>query len=197
MPHAVPSPSRKSLRNAALFLCRLACLLVISISHLRGQALPAGEVRAGAGIFFTGNMANTQLTDFADNALGFNAGLFLQHSPLLGIEGRIADYPLKATFSQAPVTLGLRVAPYRTRPFQPVPFAFFGGGYSRSQYAKVNGQPSVALWAPCWQSVSGMDIAFNKFSWRIYEASWTETYTLRGNIRTVGLSTGLVYSFTR
>jgi hypothetical protein len=154
-------------------------------------------MRADFGAFVTANLANTQLLTFADNALGFNAGLYLQHSPFLGIEGRIGAYPVKATYFQAPATIGFRISPFRTRPLQPAPFAYFGGGFSKSQYERANLQPSATLWTPCWQSVSGMDIAIHKFSWRIYEASWTETYSLRGNLRTLGLSTGLVYSFTR
>jgi hypothetical protein len=195
MPHAAP----RTLPRFTLpsFLFQLVCLLVVSTTHLYGQALPVGEMGADAGAFVTGTVANTQLPSFADNALGFSAGLFLQRSPLLGLEGRFGVYPARATYFQAPVTAGLRISPFRARLFVPAPYAYFGGGFSKSQYQKVNLQPSAALWAPCWQSVSGMDIAFHKFSWRVYEASWTETYTLRGSIRTLSLSTGLVYSFTR
>jgi hypothetical protein len=78
-----------------------------------------------------------------------------------------------------------------------LPFLYFGGGFSRAQYSKANYQPSVPLWTPCWQATGGTDLAFGKFTWRLYELNWTETYTLRRNIRTVGLSTGLVYFIKR
>jgi hypothetical protein len=194
---ARPETRRKALRKHGLFLCRVTCVLLLSIPHLFSQALPAGELRADVAAFVTGTIANTQLPNFADNALGFSAGLFLQRSPLLGLEGRFGVYPARATYFQAPVTTGVRISPFRPRPLMPTPYAYFGGGFSKSQYEKVNLQPSAALWAPCWQSVSGMDIGLHKLSWRIYEASWTETYTLRGSLRTLSLSTGLVYSFIR
>jgi hypothetical protein len=188
---------RPILSRGAKLLFWLAGLAGLQACRAYGQALPAGEVRANYGIFLTANGANTQLPNFADNAMGFNAGLFLQRSPLFGVEARGGAYPISATFGQAPVTAGLRFAPSQTRAIQALPFAYFGGGFSKSQYAKVNGKPSAALWAPCWQSSGGMDIVFRKFSWRVYELSWTETYTLRQNLRTLGLSTGLVYSFRR
>lgn len=186
-----------SSRKFNLLLCQLAGLLCLPISHLHGQAMPTGEVRARMGVFATANFANSQLPYFADNALGFDAGAFVQVAPLLGVEARAGAYPVDATFEQMPVTAGLRFAPIRHALFRTVPFAYFGAGFSKSQYSKASYQPSAALWAPCWQSTSGMDMVFQKISWRLYEASWTQTYTLRQNIRTLGLSTGLVYSFGR
>ena len=196
------SVSSATSRKLRLFFWQLAGLLCLQASCLLpsfiyGQALPAAETRASFGVFATASVANTQLPYFADNALGYNFGAFLQTSPLFGLELRVGAYPLKATFEQEPVTAGFRFAPPHTKEVEALPFAYFGAGYSKSQYSKADYQPSVALWTPCWQTSGGMDIAYDKFRWRVYEASWTETFTLRRNLRTLGLSTGLVYAFGR
>jgi hypothetical protein len=164
-------------------------------SFLYGQALPAGEKGMNMGVFVTGNIANTQLPYFADNALGFNFGAFVQPSRWFGLEVRGGAYPIRANFEQAPITAGVVVAQSQSREVQALPFFYLGGGFSKAQYSKADYQPSAALWTPCWQATGGTDLALRKFTWRVYELNWTETYTLRRNIRTVGISTGLVYYF--
>jgi hypothetical protein len=197
-----PSDSRRSgvfcsmlSQQAMILLLALAALGAVQTSSLYGQARPAGEQRMGFGAIATINGANSQLPYYADNALGYSFGSFLQLTPLLGIEGRISSYPMSATFHQSPFTAGVRVAPTQTREVQLLPYFYFGGGYSHSQYSKADYQPSVPLWAPCWQAISGTDLGFSKFRWRVYEVNWNETFALRQNIRTIGVSTGVVYTF--
>ena len=182
-------------QRAMTFLLALAVLGAAPTSLLYGQATPAGEQRVGFGAIATINAANSQLPYYADNALGYSFGSFLQLTPLLGIEGRISSYPISATFHQSPFTAGVRVAPTQTREVQLLPYFYFGGGYSHAQYSKADYQPSVLLWTPCWQAISGTDMGFTKFRWRVFELNWNETYAIRQNIRTIGLSTGVVYTF--
>ena len=47
---------------------------------------------------------NTQLPYYADNALSYNFGIYLQPSLDLGFEFRGGVYPVSAHFEQAPVT---------------------------------------------------------------------------------------------
>ncbi len=184
-------------QRAKILLFSLAALGSVQTSSLFGQARPVGEQRAGFGVIATVNAENSQLPYYADNAMGYGFGAFLQMTPLLGVEGRISSYPMSATFAQAPYTAGVRVAPPQTKEVQLVPFFYFGGGYSHAQYSKANYKPSVPLWTPCWQASAGTDWGFSKFRWRMYELNWNETYATRQNIRTIGLSTGLVWTFKR
>jgi hypothetical protein len=166
-------------------------------SSLYGQAVPVADRRLIVGAFGTTHFANTQMPYFADNAFGFEAGAFLQLTPLLGVEARGGAAPIGATFEQEPVTVGARVAQPQRKETQALGFAYFGGGFSRAQYSKANYRPSVPLLTPCWQASVGTDIAFRKVTWRIYEATWTETYAIRQNLRSMGISSGLVYTFKR
>jgi hypothetical protein len=158
------------------------------------QATPVAERRLSGGVFATANEVNTQLPYFADNAFGFDAGAFVQLTPLFGLEARIGSAPIGDRFQQEPATAGIRVAKPRTKERQALQFLYLGGGFSRSQYSKADFRPSVSLTMPCWQASSGTDIALGKVTWRLYEATWTETYTPRWNLRSIGMSSGLVYT---
>jgi hypothetical protein len=165
-----------------------------------GQALPTATTRFSSGITATGGGMNSQLPYYADNALGYNLGLFLQPFSILGIEARGGLYPVSARFEQAPVTAGLlleRRQPYRGRPQL---FAYFGGGFSKAQDSSTGYKPMPAIWSPCWQASEGIDVPLGKFKWRVYEATWTETYAYRREIprreiRSLSLSTGIFYRF--
>lgn len=184
--------------GSAIFPCLLAALAALHSSALYGQALPtAGDSGPSYGVMATANFANTQLPSFADNAAGFNIAAFVQSTPLLGFEIRGGAYPIAATFEQAPVTGGLRFAEFQSRILPALPFLYVGAGFSKAQYSKANYQPSVALWSPCWQASTGMDRPMRSFTWRVFEVSWTQTHTLRRNIRTLGVSTGLIFTFKR
>lgn len=187
--------NRRAERFTLAFASLLVGLIGSNASSLYGQAMPVAERRLTIGAFGTTNFVNTQMPYFADNAVGFNAGAFLQLTPLLGLEVRAGATPIGATFEQEPVTAGARIAQRQTKEVQALGFAYFGGGFSRAQYSKANYRPSVPLLTPCWQASAGTDIAFRKITWRIYEATWTETYAIRRNLRSIGISSGLVYTF--
>jgi hypothetical protein len=143
---------------------------------------------------------NTQLPFYADNAIGYNFGFYVQPSSILGVEGRGGFYPLRARFEQAPVTAGLRLE--RRQPFfgRLQPFAYFGVGFSKAQDSSTGYKPLAAIWSPCWQGSEGLEIPIGRIKWRVYEATWTETYTVRRDVpqrdlRSLSLSTGFAYSF--
>ena len=178
----------------------LTALIGIHSSAAWGQALPTATTRLDAGFIATAGGMNTQLPYYADNALGYDFGLYLQPFSILGVEGRGGFYPISARFEQAPVTAGLRLE--RREPFlgRLQPFAYFGGGFSKAQDSSDGYKPPAAIWSPCWQGSEGLEAPFGRIKWRVYEATWTETYTGRRdvpqrNLRSLSLSTGFVYSF--
>jgi hypothetical protein len=160
-----------------------------------GQALPTAEVRASAGVFADFGGMRTHVEDFTYNALGVNAGLYLQSPRLLGVEVRGGTYPLYARFAQAPVTAGFRLVPHWTLPGYLRVFGYFGGGMSKSQNAGLHYVATPATWSPCWQASTGADIPLGHFKFRLYDATWTETYSPVRNLGSISLSTGLVYIF--
>jgi hypothetical protein len=175
-------------------------LIGIHASVVWGQALPTATTRLDAGFIATVGGMNTQLPYYADNALGYNFGLYLQPFSLLGVEGRGGFYPISARFEQAPVTAGLRLE--RREPFlgRLQPFAYFGGGFSKAQDSSSGYKPLAAIWSPCWQGSEGLEVPFGRIKWRVYEATWTETYTVRRDVpqrdlRSLSVSTGFVYAF--
>jgi hypothetical protein len=192
------------LPKAATAIRRCAWLLVVLVgTHAPatwGQALPTASTRLDAGFIATMGGMNTQLPYYAENTFGFDFGLYLQPFSILGVEGRGGSYPISARFKQTPVTAGLRLE--RRDPFfnRLQPFAYFGGGFSKAQDSSNGFKPLAAIWSPCWQSSEGLDIAIGRMKWRVYEATWTETYTGRGDVpprdlRSLSLSTGFVYLF--
>jgi len=183
-------------RYAGLFLAFAGA----HASVARGQALPAATTRFSGGIIATVGGMNTQLPYYADNALGYNFGLYLQPFSVLGVEIRGGAYPVWARFKQTPVTAGIRLE--RREPFMGhfQPFAYLGGGFSRAQGSSTSYRPIPAIWSPCWQISEGIEVPLGRIKWRAFEATWAETYTNRRNIprrqiRGLSLSTGLVYSF--
>jgi hypothetical protein len=174
-----------------LFLCA-------SGTSLWGQALPtatSARLNLDPGVFVSAVAINTQFPLYADNALGFNFGAFLQSSHLIGAEVRGGYYPVSARFTQAPITAGIRIISRRSSGTRWLPFGYIGGGVSRVQNEGPTYQPTAASWSPCWQASAGLDVSFARFSWRAAEASWTETYSVRDDLRSLSVSTGLVYRF--
>jgi hypothetical protein len=183
------------LRGRGLVLGLCLFFAGVSTSYLHGQALPTSEKSVTLGVVATANLINAQLPLYADNEAGFNFGAFAKVTPLLGIQIRGGFYPLKAMFEQAPVTGGITLSRVATREIQALPFAYFGGGYSKSQYSKANHVPSAAVWSPCVEVSVGTDLALRSVTWRAYEVTWGQTYAPGQNIRMLGISTGLVYQF--
>ena len=174
-----------------LFLC------ATKIS-LWGQAVPSATSEywnPDAGAFVTASAVNTQLPFYADNALGFNFGAFIQSPHRVGAEVRGSFYPISARFSQAPITAGLRIVGRRSSNVRLQPFGYIGGGVSRAQDSGPTYRPMGANWSPCWQASAGLDFSFGRFSLRAAELSWTQTSGPRNDLRSLSASTGLVYRF--
>jgi hypothetical protein len=159
-----------------------------------GQSLPTAEARASSGAFVGFGGMKTHIEDFNYNALGVNAGLFIQPHRFFGAEVRGGTYPLYARFDQAPVSAGLLVSPRWIRPGRLQPYAYFGGGMSKSQNAGPHYVATPARWSPCWQASEGLDIPFGRFRFKVYEATWTETYSPVRDLGSFSLSSGLVYT---
>jgi len=167
-------------------------------ARLWGQAKPTVERSLAVAIFATGEIGNTRSPYYADNALGFNAGVLIQPFRFFGAEARGGAYPISDILAQLPVTAGLHIGPHQSRELQVLPFAYFGGGTSNAQAAAAGHYKTTpASWSPCWQASAGADLTFGKFAWRVYEASWTQTHTRQQDLRTLSFSTGVVYRFIR
>jgi hypothetical protein len=199
MSPAVPFTVCSSANVGSMRVVRIMWILLIFLSASTqcswGQALPTATHRMAAGFFATAGGANTQLPRYADNALGFNFGAYIQPFRLLGGEVRGGTYPIKARYTQSPVTAGLRIGGRRLGESRWIPYGYIGGGVSKAQDSGVNSQPTAAVWSRCWQASAGVDINFGRFSWRAADASWTKTYTAQRDLRTLSLSTGVVYHF--
>jgi hypothetical protein len=196
----LPPPTLKRASVFHRYASLLIALFGVHASVLWGQAIPTASRRLNAGLIATVGGMNTQLPYYTDNALGYNFGLYLQPFSMLGVEARGGFYPISARFEQAPVTAGLRLE--RREPFlgRLQPFAYFGAGYSKAQDSNNGFKPLPAIWSPCWQGSEGLEVPFGRIKWRVYEATWTETYTGRRDVpprdlRSLSLSTGFVYSF--
>jgi hypothetical protein len=173
-------------------------LVLLGASSSQGKAQWSPGVRTlESGAFLTIGAGNTQFPYYADNALGFNFGAFVQRYTLLGVEVRGGTYPVAAKFTQSPVTAGLRVGKLHNGPGRLFPFAFIGGGSSWAQDSSALFKPTPAVWSRCWQASAGLDIQYRRYSVRFAEVSWTRTYTSRAVLRTPYLSGGIVYRFGR
>jgi hypothetical protein len=153
------------------YVCLAIALVGLQASAVLGQALPTASTRLIAGFAVTAGGMNTQLPYYADNALGYNVGLYLQPYSLLGVEVRGGFYPISARFEQVPVTAGLRFEQRESRTRWPMPFAYFGGGFSKAQDSSTGYKPLPAIWSPCWQASQGVDIPLGRIKWRVYEAT--------------------------
>jgi hypothetical protein len=150
-----------------------------------------------ASAFMTVGGENSQFPFFADNSLGFDAGVSIQPRALVGAEFRIGAYPYSATYVQIPITAGYRVGVNSIRGYPYAPFAYIGGGVSRSQPEATGPEHTSPIWRLCWQADIGLDRNFHSISWRMAQASWRETYGSEQTLRSIGLSTGIVYHFQR
>lgn len=169
--------------------------IMLFSSSLQGQAVRENLPFFTPTVFATVGTGNTQFPYYADNALGFNLGVFLQPVPLLGVEVRGGTYPISAKFIQSPITAGWRVGRRHLNNARWLPFGYIGGGASKAQDSNAYFQPTAATWSACWQASAGLDLATRKFGWRVAEVSWTKTFTERRTLHTPYLSTGFVYYF--
>jgi hypothetical protein len=162
----------------------------------------AGQIVEGVGrtpgmVYVTVGGENTQLPFYADNALGFDIGASYQASAMRGAEFRVSAYPFSAQYVQMGFTGGYRIARQTVFGFPYTPFVYLGGGLARSQDKGTSRTGYPPTWQPCWQADLGFDRTYQRFSWRVVQVSWRETYALVNNLRSVGLSTGIVYHFQR
>ena len=178
-----------------------AAALIATVCLLSTPAF--GQISDGAGrlseasAFLTIGGENTQFPYYADNAIGFDSGLSYQPRALLGFEARIGAYPYSARFVQVPITAGYRVSATSIFGFPYAPFAYFGAGVSRSQDEGLGKISTSPIFAPCMQADIGFDRNYAHFSWRIAQISWRETYGTQQTLRSLGLSTGIVYRLKR
>jgi hypothetical protein len=163
----------------------------------------SGQIGDGTGrlsdamAYMTIGGENTQLPSYADNALGFDLGISYQPRPLAGAEFRAGAYPISARYVQMGFTGGYRVARQTFFGFPYAPFVYFGAGTARSQDKGTGTITYAPQWQPCWQADIGFDRTYHRFSWRVAQISWRETYTPLHSLRSAGLSTGIVYRFQR
>jgi hypothetical protein len=193
LPAAQPG-SFKSRSNLSLVF--LLILLGTHSLHARAQMFE-GSQPSNASAFVTIGGENTQLPHYADNALGFDLGVALQSHPFLGAEFRFGAYPFSARYVQMPITGGYRVAAHSLFGFPYAPFAYVGAGVSRSQDESLSHLSLPSHFVPCWQAEIGLDRTFHSFTWRTAQISWRETYASQNTLRSVGVSTGIVYHFQR
>jgi hypothetical protein len=164
-----------------------------------GQAMPAGS-NYQTGVALTVGAINTQFPFYADNSAGGSAAIFFQKSTFVGVQAMGSVYPYSARFIQAPVTLGWRIGklPNGNEPSLFTgwsPFAYAGAGFSYSQNSNYDLTPLPATGDPCVQVSFGVDHGHRGFMWRVMEVSWTRTYTSTNDLRSLGVSSGLVYNF--
>jgi hypothetical protein len=164
-----------------------------------GQARPTASTAFNAGFTASVGGTNTQMPFYADNALGYSVGAFLQPSYFIGFEARAARFPYHAEFSQAPVTVGLRLTSSRNPESRYQLVSYVGAGYSKAQDSSSGYKPLAAIWSPCWQVTQAVEVPLGRLKWRVYEVGWTETYTNRRNVpdrslRTLSVTTGLVFT---
>jgi hypothetical protein len=166
-------------------------------TRLQGQISDGAGRLSDASIFLTVGGENSQFPYYADNAIGFDSGFGYQPSKLAGFEVRIASYPYSARYLQTPITAGYRVGADSLFGFPYSPFAYFGGGVSRSQVEGLGHVSTSPGFIPCWQADVGFDRPYRRFSWRMVQISWRESYGPQQTVRSLGLSTGIVYRIKR
>jgi hypothetical protein len=175
-------------------------LLSGTASTVFAQANEGDNNRINAAL--TAGIINTQFPLYADNSAGPNIAVFYQKSTFIGMQAKGGDYFYSARFKQVPITAGYRVGkPYFDRETSIwagwYPFAYAGAGVSHAQDSDLNPQPIPAAWYFCMQGSAGVDHQFKYFTWRAAEVSWTETNTSIRSLRSIGISTGLVFHLLR
>jgi hypothetical protein len=184
-----------SLRSARRNLIAVLLLSGVSAVHGVGQIADGTGRASSAMVFGTLGGENTDLPAYADNALGFDLGASYQPHALEGAEFRVNAYPFSARYVQMSFTGGYRIAKRTAFGFLYQPFVYFGGGWARSQDKGLNNASYPPTWQPCWQTDIGLDRTYRNFAWRMVQASLRETYAPLNRLRSIGLSTGVVYHF--
>lgn len=173
----------------------LSMLLFVGASAVFAQVGPAARSGARIGTFVSFGGQKTHVINYTYNSLGVDGGVFIQRSPLIGIEFRAASYPLYARYPQMPVTGG-----WRFEAVQPgIPSmrvsGYFGAGMSRATDAGAHYVALPAEWAPCWQTSESITFGQGSLSWRPVEATYTQTFTSQRTLSAVSVTTGITYRF--
>lgn len=175
----------------------MVVLLAWNCPRADGQVEDGTGRLSNASAYLTVGGENTQLPFYPDNALGFDMGVSYQPHALLGLEFRAGAYPIQAQYTQMPFTAGYRIEKHTILGFPYTTFVYFGGGLARSDDKGSGNTHYPPQWEPCWQADLGFDRDYGRFSWRVAQVSWRETYTPLHSLRSLGLGTGLVYRFPR
>ena len=161
------------------------------------QAIPTAQASAAVGGYVTFGGNRTHVINYTFNSLGAGAGFYIQHSSLIGLEFRGADYQLHARFSQMPITGGFRFVSNHDLWGRFQISGFAGAGLSKSEGSTIHYRSTHSEWDPCFQLSQGTAIPFGHWRWRLYDASWTRTYNSTRTLDSLTVTTGLGYSFTR
>lgn len=168
-----------------------------SCASASAQISDARYASSKASFAMTIGLENTQFPAYADNALGFDFATAYQVHPLLGAEFRMGAYPVSARYDQVPITGGYSIAVPQVLGHPFTVFGYAGGGVSRSESEESRATAATPQWRTCVQVDAGLDRDFGRLSWRVLQVLWRHTYSTPEDLRSVGLSTGLVYHFAR
>jgi hypothetical protein len=196
-PSNAPHPLAKAASYAGRGLLATLVLLAWSCQKADGQIGDGTGKLSNASAYLTVGGENTQFPFYSDNALGFDMGVSYQPHALVGAEFRSGAYPISARYTQMAFMGGYRIQKQTILGFPYETFLYFGGGLARSQDKGVGRTAYAPEWAPCWQADLGFDRDYGRFSWRVAQFSLRETYTPLHTLKSVGLSTGVVYHFPR
>ena len=185
----------RSLKSGALLQLALVLSLCLG-SSAWGQVAQSAISATGPTAFISFGGLETHVEAFNYKALGVEAGMFAQRSPLLGVQVKAATYPLFARYSQSPITAGYR-AEMQPSAHDFALSGYVGGGMSRSQDAGPHYAPTPAAWSPCWQASQGLTIHLGGLRWNPYDVTFTRTYTSLRTLSGLSVSSGFAYTFTR
>jgi hypothetical protein len=192
----IPGPIRlKAVETTTLFMavCAITLIALATPMSARAQALPTAGQRLPLSGFIGFGGSKTHVAGYFFNSLGVTAGLTSRITPRFGVEVRGATYPIGARFVQSPVTAGLTFQSQSIG--RPQFFAYAGGGGSYSQNATAHYVTTPARWSSCWQVSTALEVPMANWRWRVYDATWTETYSSLGNLQSIAFTSGLSYSF--
>jgi hypothetical protein len=184
--------SAQSFKKNAWMLVTLV-LLCARGPRCWSQAEPTGSAGARLSASLTFGGQRTQVENFGYKALGIGGDIVLQTHPLFGLEARAASYGIHARYAQEPITAGIHLESYRRDVYRPHVYGFIGGGISDAQDAGPHYVALPAAWSPCWQASEGIVLPVGRVQWKLYEATWTETFTAQRSLGGLSVATGIVY----
>jgi hypothetical protein len=169
----------------------------------RCQVNPAARAGSGLSIFMSFGGIRTQESNdiyrsqHIDHSLGVDGGVYVQRSPLRGVEVRGGTYRMNATYSQSHITAGYRAESGNLWDRGLYASGYVGGGLLRTVDAAGTYKGMPPNWSACWQVSHAMSAKQGKWQWKAYEVTWIQANTPRHRLRGVSLSTGVIYTFSR